>query len=199
MDVSRRAAIGTLFAFAAGTASACTPLRMALQIYPGDFDDRPQRVDRILRAFATTVVPDTPPDDPDLVRAFHDDDYPLAKYRNYFVADLCKTSEKLFGTDRFERLNLAQRTRVMDHRQKSGGVTTQLYSGAILLTQITCYAGIYDDAKSNQPMSSNNLCGRRGWTGKCSTRTTTSRRRCCTSNRFRPSWFRRAGWCSPSS
>ncbi len=63
------------------------------------------------------------------------------------MADLCKTSEKLFGTDRFERLNLAQRTRVMDHRQKSGGVTTQLYSGAILLTQITCYAGIYDDAK----------------------------------------------------
>jgi hypothetical protein len=116
---------------------------MALRIAPGGFDDDEQRVDRVLRTFVVAVVPGMPVDDPNLVRFFYDDYYPLAKFRGYLASDLCQTSLQDFGTHEFDRLSLQQRTRVIERRIAAGGLTKRLYRGAVYLTQISCYGGIY--------------------------------------------------------
>ena len=143
--VSRRAALKSLAVLAAaGVGAACTPIRMGLRLAPGGFDDDEALVDRVLRGFATAVVTGIPADHPNLVRHFYDDDYPLAKYRGYLAADLCQESVDRFRIPAFDQLPLAQRTKIIESKLASGGVTRRLYRGAIYLTQIACYAGIYD-------------------------------------------------------
>ena len=143
--VTRRAALKSLAAVAlAGVTSACTPVRMALRIAPGGFDDDPDRVDRVLRGFVTAVIPGMPADDPNLVRFFYDDYYPLAKYRGYLASDLCQASLKRFGTHAFDRLSTEQRSEIIERRLAAGGLTKRLYGGAVYLAQISCYGGIYD-------------------------------------------------------
>lgn len=143
--VTRRAVLKSFAAIAlAGAGSACTTVRMALRIAPGGFDDDPERVDRVLRGFVTAVIPGMPADDPNLVRFFYDEYYPLAKYRGYIASDLCQASLKCFGTHAFDRLSLEQRSEIIEQRLAAGGLTKRLYSGAVYLTQISCYAGIYD-------------------------------------------------------
>lgn len=142
--VSRRAALKSFAVLAAGVGAACTPLRMAFRWAPGGFDDDQALVDRVLRGFVTAVVPGLSVDDPNLVRHFYDDDYPLAKFRGYLASDLCQESVNRFGTPAFDQLPLAQRTKIIEGRLAKGGVTRRLYRGAVYLTQIACYAGIYD-------------------------------------------------------
>lgn len=143
--ISRRAALKSLAVLAAaGVGAACTPIRMGLRLAPGGFDNDKALVDRVLRGFATAVVTGTPADHPNLVRHFYDNDYPLAKYRGYLASDLCQACVDRFGTHEFDRLSLAQRTKIIESKLARGGVTRRLYRGAIYLTQIACYAGIYD-------------------------------------------------------
>ena len=143
--VTRRAVLKSLAAIAlAGAGSACTPVRMALRIAPGGFDADPDLVDRVLRGFVTAVIPGMPADDQNLVRFFYDESYPLAKYRGYIASDLCQTSLKCFGTHEFDRLSVEQRSEIIEQRLAVGGLTNRLYRGAVFLTQISCYAGIYD-------------------------------------------------------
>ncbi len=81
---------------------------------------------------------------PSPIRAFYDSYYPLAKYRNFFAADLCERALNQFGSDEFERLAPEQRTRIIEKGLSKGGTIGRLYTGAIFLTQIAFYAGIYD-------------------------------------------------------
>jgi hypothetical protein len=102
--------------------------------------------DEVLRAFVATVVPGAPVSDPNLIRVFEDDYYPLARFRGALIADLCQRSDRMFNMKMFSWLGADQRTQVIQNAISSHSVTRQLYEGAIFLTQISCYAGIYDAA-----------------------------------------------------
>lgn len=146
--ISRRDAVARLGLIAAAAAAGCTPLRIALRGYPESFETDPERVDRTLRAFVTAVIPGAPEDDPDLVRAFYDEELSaLARYRNFLAADLSERAARRYGESRFHRLGLAERTRVIRDGLAADATTRRLYEGAIFLSQVACYSGIYDDEK----------------------------------------------------
>ncbi len=144
--LSRREALRQLGAVVAGLAAACTPLRVVLHDYPRDFETDPALLDRVLRAFATTVIPGADPDAPNLVRALGDPALPFAAYRAFFASDLSRRTADRFGEPAFERLSLECRTAVVTDALSADATTKKLYTGAIFLTQASYYAGIYDDA-----------------------------------------------------
>jgi len=144
--LSRREALQRLGAVCAGLATACTPLRVVLHDYPRDFETDQALLDRVLRAFVTTVIPEADPAAPDLVRAFNDPALPFAAYRAFFVSDLSQRAARRFGQPAFERLSLEQRAAVVSDGLDADATTRKLYAGAIFLTQASYYAGIYDDA-----------------------------------------------------
>jgi len=148
--ISRRQLLHQLGVIAAGLAAACTPLRVLVNAYPETFDDDPALLDRVLRAFAMTVIPGAPADDPDLTRAFTDADYPFAPYAAFFAADLDRRARARFGAS-FERLHLAARSAIVTEGLDADAASRKLYSGAIALAQIAFYAGIYD-AKRGCPL-----------------------------------------------
>ncbi len=143
---SRRDALRHLGVLAAGLATACTPLRIVLHDYPRAFETDAALLDRVLRAFATTVIPEADPDAPHLVRAFGDPAYPFAAYRSYFASDLSHRGAARFGEPAFDRLTPAQRTLVVADGLRADATTRKLYTGAIFLMQLSYYAGIYDPA-----------------------------------------------------
>jgi len=145
-DISRRHLIQQLSLITAGLAAACTPVRVLINAYPQVFDDDPALVDRVLRAFVTTVIPAAPADDADLTRAFTDPDYPFAPYAAFFAADLARRGQGRYGTA-FERLTPEARTAVVGDGLAADATSRKLYSGAIALAQIAFYAGIYDARK----------------------------------------------------
>lgn len=128
-----------------GMATGCTPLRIVLHAYPRRFDEDGSLVDRTLAAFAETILPGTDRDPLELARPLADEQFELAAYRNYLAADLAARSRRLYGTGAFDRLDLADRERVVSEALEADGTTCKLYSGAIFLTQIAFFAGIYDD------------------------------------------------------
>lgn len=142
--MSRRAALKGLAVLAASCSVACTPLRIAMRLYPEEFDEQSERVHRILRAFVETVVPGVRIDEPDLVRPFYDSYYPLAKCRGFFASDLCNRTMRHYSSFDFERLSIQQRTKIVAEGLAEGGTTGRVYTGAVFLTQIAVYAGIYD-------------------------------------------------------
>lgn len=146
--IGRREALGRLGLLAAGLAAGCTPLRVVLKDYPETFETDDRLVDATLRAFVTAVIPGAPPDDPDLVRAFHDRELSkLPEYRAFLAADLCRRSTRRYGVPRFGELGPEQRTRVIRDGIEADATTRRLYEGAIFLAQVSCYAGIYDDER----------------------------------------------------
>jgi hypothetical protein len=100
----------------------------------------------VLRAFALTVIPAAPPDDPHLTRAFTDPDLPFAPYAAFFASDLARRAGNRFGAP-FDRVGLPERGAVIREALAADGTTQKLYGSAILLAQVACYAGIYDDKR----------------------------------------------------
>lgn len=143
--ITRRDAVRWLGLITAGVAAAaCTPLRILTHSYPRDFKHAPELVDRILRAFVSTVVPGAP-DSPNLARAHTDGRLPFASYAEFFAADLCRRSQDVFGTDAFDQLTAKERTAVLQNGLAADATTRKLYQGAIYLAQVSFYGGIYDD------------------------------------------------------
>jgi hypothetical protein len=144
--ISRRQVLRRLGVIAAGLAAACTPVRVLLNAYPEAFDHDPALLDRVLRAFAITVIPGAPADDPDLTRAFTDADYPFAPYAAFFAADLDRRAKARFAAP-FAALQPAARATIVTAGLDADATSRKLYSGAISLVQIAFYAGIYDGKK----------------------------------------------------
>jgi len=143
--ISRRQILKNLGLIAAGAAAACTPLKVLVNAYPQSFDADPDLVDRVLHAFVTAVIPGASADDPDLIRAFTDPDYPFAAYAAFFAADLSRRARERFGAgEAFERLTPQQRVAVIRDGLTADGTSRKLYGGAITLAQVAFYAGIYD-------------------------------------------------------
>lgn len=122
--------------------SGCTPVRYVLHLYPDDVD-RTDAGDRILAAFGRTVVPGARANDPNLFRALRDPVLPFHRYAGFFAADLDDRAQRQFRCG-FTRLLPEQRVTVVEDGLRAGGTTCRLYEGAIFLTQIAYFAGIYD-------------------------------------------------------
>ena len=144
-DVRRRDFIRIMAG--AGLATACTPVRIGLKIYPREFEEHSQLVEETLRAFVLTIVPGIPEDAPDLTRPFHDELFRLDAHCGFLASDLCTRADRIAGNRRFALLAYEDRARVVADGLAAGGVTTRLYSAAAYVTQIACYASIYDDGK----------------------------------------------------
>jgi len=108
-------------------------------------DSDEKLIDSILRAFVVTVIPGAPIDDPHLTRMYSDEFYPFHSYRGFFVSDLCRRGEDLYGTERFDQLSLEQRTKVVQDGLDADATTSRLYRGAIFMAQVSVYGSIYDD------------------------------------------------------
>jgi hypothetical protein len=144
--LSRREAVKRLAQISLTVAAAgCTPLRYALHLYPDGLDGT-DAGDRVLAAFARTVIPGAPPEDASIFRPLTDPELPFRRYAAFFAADLNRRARAAFGRD-FERSTLAQRTEVIRRALAATGTTGQLYGGAVYVVQIAYYAGIYDDAR----------------------------------------------------
>ena len=150
-NLSRREALRLITVAGVGAAAAvaggCTPLRVGLKLYPAEFKYDDDLVDRVLASFVRTVVMDERTPDTELTRQFHDTTFALEPHRGFLAADLCERAGRLTGQRLFYLLDSADRTRVIADGLAAGGVSTRLYNGAIHLTQVAYYAGIYDDEK----------------------------------------------------
>jgi len=145
--MTRREMLQSLGLLAAGAIAGCTPIRMALHKYPGEFDRDGALAEQTLAAFVEAVVPGTTGEPRDLARVYFDDYYPFAPYRGFFAADLCRRAEERFGKSQFQTLGGAERARVIRDGLDADPITRQLYEGAIILAQVSQYAGIYNDAQ----------------------------------------------------
>lgn len=148
--ISRREAVlrvvGTLAALGV---AGCAPAQIVLHLYPEMFDHDVALRARVFAAFARTVVPSASPEDPNLTRAYFDPALPLARYGGFLAYDLCQRANRAGGVRTFDRLDAAQRRAVVADALAAGGTTGRLYRGAVYLTQIALYAGIYDDARGD--------------------------------------------------
>jgi len=125
-------------------ASLWTGARMILGLYPRRFKTDARMQDRILRAFVITVIPGAPNGHPHLVRIFHDSFYPFYPYTPYLVYDLQRRTMATFGTSDFDQLDQQQRTTVLEEALADDNTTARLVKGAILMVQVSFFAGIYD-------------------------------------------------------
>lgn len=146
-DVNRRRLLGALALAIGGSLTGCSSLRIVLHSYPGAYDHDPELRTRLLTAFVRTVVPDATGDEPHLTRVFCDDFYPFHSYCGFFLSDLADTTRGLVGHEDFARLDLADRTVVIERGLRKGGSTGRLYTSAVFMAQFSFYAGIYDDAR----------------------------------------------------
>lgn len=145
-EISRRRALGWLGFLGGGLLiEGCTPAKLALNWVPAEFGDNPERTSAVLSAFADAVIPGVDPRVADLTRPLYDVRFPLHPHLEYLAADLCARSKHRFGGKEFQRLSRGDRDRVIADGLSSDRTTCRLYSGAIMLTQIGYYAGIYDD------------------------------------------------------
>lgn len=145
--MQRREVVRYLAWLTAGVAaSACTPLRILTRSFPAEFKHDPLLVDMTLRSFAGTVIPgvDLGPEGGYPARALRDSRYPFAAYAQFFASDLTERARERYG-EAFHRLTVEQRTRVISDGLGADATTRKLYRGAIYLTQIAVYAGIYGD------------------------------------------------------
>lgn len=142
---TRREALRWLASVAIGvTASACTPLRILTQSFPADFRRDPRLVEHMLLSFVAAVIPGIDSERPAAIRALLDRRYPFARYAAYFASDLESRAQRQFN-EGFDRLTIDQRTAVIAQGLAADGTTRKLYRGAIYLSQLSNYAGFYDD------------------------------------------------------
>jgi hypothetical protein len=125
-------------------ASIVSAVRMLLDLYPRRFQTDADLRQRLLKAFVLTVIPGADPASPNLIRMYHDTDYPFHPYSGYLVNDLAHRSMRLFGDEAFDLLDLPRRTSVVEDALASDDTTSRLYRGAVLMAQVSYFAGIYD-------------------------------------------------------
>src|SRR2546422_8385695 len=125
-DLTRRQLLQHLALTTAGLGVACTPLKVLTSAYPQAFDDDAELTDRVLRAFALTVIPSAPAGDPDLARAFTDPDLPFAPYAGFFASDLARRAGKRVDTP-VERPRGAPRAPPVPPGAPAGGATPKTF------------------------------------------------------------------------
>jgi len=145
VSMERRRVLGWMVAAVAVAATGCAPARLLLRTDRPRPENGATGAEATLRAFALTIVPGVDPAAPDLARVYRDPSYPLARFRSFLVADLDRRAGRLVGRP-FALLAPRNRHAVVLSGVRAHGVTGRLYTGAVYLTQVALYAGIYDDA-----------------------------------------------------
>ncbi len=125
-------------------AAVLSAVRMIANLYPRRFRADLGLRDRILRAFVVTVIPGADEVDPHLVRMYSDTYYPFYPYTGYLVYDLARRSRVLWGTEAFNSLDPERRTAVVENALSGDETTARLYRGAMLMAQVSYFAGVYD-------------------------------------------------------
>lgn len=145
--LSRRSFLAQISALSASVLIGCTPLRILFKSYPNKYDTDRQLEDGFLRALVITIIPGASQEEPNLTRMFRDSYYPFHTFCGFFVSDLARRSQRRFAQERFDLLSPDQRTRVIQDGLEADAVTARLYRGAILMAQVSYFAGIYDDQR----------------------------------------------------
>lgn len=143
--ITRRQALAYLGAAAAASVTACTPMKILLGAYPGVFDEDDDLTDRVLGGFADAVLPGASVPTGQLVRPLRDERFPLEGHCGYLASDLCGRAGDLCGSRQFDLLSREERCLVIEAGLASDAITRRLYTGAIFLTQVAFFGGIYDD------------------------------------------------------
>ena len=143
--LTRRTFLGAMSLLIGSTLAGCSTLKILVGDYPARFDTDAELRERMLAMFVCTVIPDARPDEPHLTRIFDDDFYRFRKYCGYFLSDLAAATRDLHGHEDFHRLDLADRTAVVDRNVKQGGPAGRLAASAVFMAELSYYAGIYDD------------------------------------------------------
>jgi len=124
--------------------SGLSALQMLLRLYPRRYREDGWLIDRTLRSFVITIIPGASFDDPNLIKMYLDAYYPFSPYTGFFVYDLVRRSKRLHGVADFQRLSSAERTAVVESALAGDETISRLFRGAILMAQVSFYAGIYD-------------------------------------------------------
>jgi hypothetical protein len=143
--MSRRAALGRLGAIGLGLAAAgCASAPQALTgaLYPDGVVLDEASVQGTLAAFVEAVIRDGEAA-PAVTRLLADPALKFAPFRRGFAADLRRRASDLAGDERFERLPLEDRTRLIRAGLDDRGIRARLYNGAVFLTQIAYFAGLW--------------------------------------------------------
>jgi hypothetical protein len=127
-------------------ATGCGRTFVARALYPeADALSGPE-VDRVLQAFALTVVPGA--EDPAAIaRAFADPTLKLAPYRRVLVAELNRHAQGQRAAS-FDRLDETQRTALVQAGLASGGISGRVLNGAVFLAQVVYYGGLWNSASA---------------------------------------------------
>jgi len=120
--------------------SVLSAVRMLLYLYPSQYRRDPDLQDRVLRAFVVTVIPGADPAEPDLVRMYADTHYPFYPYTGYLVYALERRGKRPGG---FAGLTPEERTLAVQGALAADDTTSRLLKGAILMAQVSYFAGIY--------------------------------------------------------
>ena len=138
---------GVLLSLGALIAS-CTPAKILFKAYPEEFKSNHSLQDEMLRAFAVTIVPGADRNTPKLTQIYYDEYYPFAAFVPFFISDLDSRTKKLFAGRSFPSLSQAERERVvLDAFRNGDSIIQRIYHGAIYMTRLNIYAGIYDDSR----------------------------------------------------
>jgi len=127
--------------------TSCTPVKILLNSHDDKYDKDAYLKKKILEAFVTTVIPGADTNNPNLCTIFYDEYYPFYKYCGFFISDLCNKSKKMFGTECFYDLSLAERTEVIQAGLDDDSTTEKIYTAAIFISQVSVYCSIYDDER----------------------------------------------------
>jgi len=127
--------------------TSCTPVKILLNTHEDKYDEDNNLKSKILKAFATTVVPGADLTNPDMCKIFCDEYYPFHKYNGFFISDLCDKSSKLFGAEYFYELNFEQKTSIILAGLNDDSTTSRIYTAAIFIAQVSIYCSIYDDER----------------------------------------------------
>jgi hypothetical protein len=128
-------------------ASVIAALRMLLYAYPARYRRDRVLLEKTLRAFVVTVIPGADRNDPDLVRMYFDTDYPFFPYTGYMVYDLARRTAHRHPGGSFGDLVAGERTAILSEALASDDTTSRLFKGAMLMAQVSYFAGIYDPGK----------------------------------------------------
>jgi hypothetical protein len=160
--MTRRSFLGALTMMLGSALTGCSSLNLILGNYPDRYDHDGGLRERMLARFVGTIIPDARPDEPHLTRVFVDTYYPFHKYCGYFLSTLADASGYLFGHEDFDRLDLKDRTAVIERCLQKSGPPGRLATSAVFMAQYSYYAGIYDDQQGcpliDFPGANDGLC-----------------------------------------
>lgn len=144
-NCNRREFITKLAILSGAALVSCTPLKIILKNYSDEFESNDTIKINNLRAFVTTVIPGVDANDVNLCKIFNDGFYGFENYCGFFIFDICKRSQKMFGEKLFCDLNVEQRTDVILSGLDADATLNKIYTAAIFMSQVSYYSSIYDD------------------------------------------------------